>query len=367
MRRRTFLQCAVGSCLASPLMAAVEERRFDSAARVLADAVAEGNISAASIYVRQRGEEFAQAFGAAKTTDAIFLLASISKPISAAALMTLFDTGGFQLDDKVAKFIPDFTGGGREQITIEQLLTHISGLPDQLPDNPSLRSAHAPLSEYVAKTVRTPLLFAPGSKYSYSSMGILLASEIARRISGQEFIRLVEQRVLKPLGMNHSALGLGSFKLEETMHCQMELAAPEAGGGDPNAKDWDWNSPYWRQLGSPWGGVHASASDVAKFFAEFLHAMGKVVKPETARLMTQNHNPAGLTPRGLGFALGSKASAPNCSEQTFAHSGATGTLAWADPATDTVCVVLTTLPERAAKPHPMRMASDRVAAVVAEK
>ena len=79
--------------------------------------------------------------------------------------------------------------------------------------------------------------------------------------------------------------------------------------------------------------------------------------------MTQNHNPAGLTPRGLGFALGSKASAPSCSEETFAHSGATGTLAWADPATDTICVVLTTLPERAAKPHPMRVASDKVAEI----
>ena len=210
-------------------MAAVEERRFDSAAAVLADGVAERKISAATICVRQRGEEFAQAFGAAKSIDAIFLLASISKPISAAALMTLFDTGGFRLDDKVARFIPDFTGDGREQITVEQLLTHISGLPDQLPDNPSLRSAHAPLSEYVAKTIRTPLLFMPGSKYSYSSMGILLASEIARRISGQAFSRLVEQSVFKPLDMKYSALGLGSFKLEETMHCQMELAAAGSG------------------------------------------------------------------------------------------------------------------------------------------
>ena len=61
-------------------------------------------------------------------------------------------------------------------------------------------------------------------------------------------------------------------------------------------------------------------------------------------------------------ALGAKASSPGCSEMTFAHGGATGTLAWADPATDTVCVVLTTLPDRAANPHRSKQAAEQVAA-----
>ncbi len=339
----------------------MQQNRLNAAADVLASAVANGQLHAASMCVRQRDSEFTKAFGAAKSADDIFLLASISKPISAAALMTLFDQGRFRLDDKVTKFIPEFTGGDRDQITIEQLLTHVSGLPDQLPQNEALRKSHAPLSEFLAKTIRTPLLFAPGLQYKYSSMGILLASEIAHRISGTEFSKLVDKSVFQPLGMQHSALGLGRFQLDETMRCQMESAAPEAGGGNPTAKDWDWNSPYWRQLGSPWGGVHASAPDVARFFTEFLHAEGKVVKPETARLMTRNHNRENLTPRGLGFALGAKSSSSHCSEKTFAHSGATGTLAWADPATDTVCVILTTLPEQAVKPHPARLASDKVA------
>ena len=51
--------------------------------------------------------------------------------------------------------------------------------------------------------------------------------------------------------MKHSAQGLGRFKLEEMVSCQMEGAAPESGGGDPQAKEWDWNSPYWRKLGAP--------------------------------------------------------------------------------------------------------------------
>src|SRR5262249_7502996 len=84
----------------------------------------------------------------------------------------------------------------------------------------------------------------------------------------------------------------------------MDGAAPESGGGDPQAKAWDWNSPYWRKLGAPWGGTHASAPDVARFLDEFLGARGRVVKPETARLMVQNHNPAGPAPPGVGGGVG---------------------------------------------------------------
>ena len=147
--------------------------------------------------------------------------------------------------------------------------------------------------------------------------------------------------------------------------CQAEDAAPESGPRHPAAREWDWNSPYWRRLGAPWGGVHASAPDLGRFFAEFLHHAGKAVRPETARLMVCNQNPDGLTPRGLGFALGARAGSPGCSEATFGHSGSTGTLAWAVPRTETICVVLTTLPARAGHQHPRTLVSDRVAEAVA--
>ena len=102
--------------------------------------------------------------------------------------------------------------------------------------------------------------------------------------------------------------------------------------------------------------------DLGRFLGEFLGARGEVVKPDTARLMTRNHNPSGVTPRGLGFAVGEAAGSRGCSERTFGHGGSTGTLFWADPASDTICVVLTSLPAAAAKPHPRELASERVAA-----
>ena len=187
MNRRSSSNVARGS-LGRSLIAAVQRPdKLDAAADVLAQAAAEGQVDAAVLYVRHRDGVFARSFGTARSVDDLFLLGSISKPMTAAALMTLFDRGKFQLDDPVRKFLPEFTGGARDRVTIRQLLTHVSGLPDQLPENAALRRRHAPLSEFVAGAVRTPLLFEPGSRYEYSSMALLLAAEVARRISGTEF------------------------------------------------------------------------------------------------------------------------------------------------------------------------------------
>jgi CubicO group peptidase (beta-lactamase class C family) len=362
MKRRTFLGTALALAAGSPLYAALRATRWDDAAEVLERATAAKQVDAAVLHVVQKDESFTRHFGKAASGDAMFLLGSISKPINVTAVMTLFDQGKFQLDDRMKKFLPGFTGDGREDVTIRHLLTHTSGLPDQLANNNELRKQHAPLTEFAKHTISTRLDFAPGARYQYSSMGILLATRIAELISGSDILTLVDRTVFQPLGMKHSAQGLGRFKLDEMVSCQMEGAAPESGSGDPKAKEWDWNSPYWRKLGAPWGGTHASAPDIAKFLGELLGARGKVVKPETARLMIKNHNPEGFTPRGLGFGVGKGSGSPGCSERTFGHTGSTGTLCWADPATETICVVLTSLPRRGAQRHPREVAAECVAA-----
>jgi CubicO group peptidase (beta-lactamase class C family) len=362
MRRRTLLGTALAMANGSSLFAMAREERWNDAAAVLERATAAKQLDAAVLHVSQGDESLTRHFGKAVSGDAMFLLGSISKPINVTAVMTLFDQGQFQLDDRVRKFFPAFTGDGRDDVTIRHLLTHVSGLPDQLANNNELRKQHAPLSEFAEHAIRTPLGFAPSAKYQYSSMGILLAARIGEVVSGLDILTLVDRAVFQPLGMKHSAQGLGRFKLEDMVACQHDGAAPESGGGDPRAKEWDWNSPYWRKLGAPWGGTHASAPDVARFLREFLGAGGKVVKPETARLMIKNHNPAGFTQRGLGFAVGRESGSPGCSERTFGHTGSTGTLCWADPASDAICVVFTSLPASAVEPHPRTLAAARFAA-----
>lgn len=362
MRRRRFLGAMLAAAGTAPLLAAVRQGRWDEAADVLARATEDGQVHAAVMHVEQPGAAYTRHFGQATSQDAMFLLGSISKPINAAAVMALVDEGAFQLEDPVRKFLPGFTKDGRSEVTIAHLLTHVSGLPDQLASNNELRRRHTPLTEFAEHALGAPLAFPPGTQYQYSSMGILLAARIAEVLTGTSILALVDSRVFQPLEMKHSAQGLGRFQLEDMVVCQMEGAAPESGSGDAGAKDWDWNSPYWRKLGAPWGGTHASAPDVARFLREFLEPRGKVVQVDTARRMIQNQNPPGLAPRGLGFAVGSEAGSPGCSDQTFGHTGSTGTLCWADPTNKTICVVLTSLPRRAAQPHPRELAAERIAA-----
>lgn len=283
MKRRTILQTGLGLAIGSPLWAAMESKKWDTASNVLQQSTESGLLDAATLYVQQGDTRFSRSFGAAKTEHAVFLLASISKPISVAAIMTLFDRGLFQLEDPVRKFIPEFAGDGRDQITMRQLMTHVSGLPDQLPQNAELRSRHAGLDQFVEAAIRTPLQFAPGSRYRYSSMAILLAAEVAQRISGKSIADLADETVPPP--------------------------------------------------------------------------RGKLLKPDTARMMIRNQNPAGIRPRGLGFDLGKGIAGPYLSDDAFGHGGSTGTLCWADPKTDTIFVVLTTLPANAAKPHPREITS----------
>ena len=364
MRRREWLAASLGAAAVACSSTEPEEPesdpRWEPAAAVLQKAFEDGLVTASSLVVRQGGPRYERGFGTGP--DTVFLIASISKPMTAAGVMVLYDRGELKLDDPVMKFIPELSEGDRAKITIKHLLTHTSGLPDQLPQNAELRKAHAPLSEFVAGAVKVPLKFEPGTEYSYQSMGILLAAEVVQRITGEVFEPFMKREVFDPLSMTKTAMGLGDFALEETARSQTEQAAPESGSGDPTATDWDWNSPYWRKLGAPWGGAHSTAADISRFLHSFLHPEGLVLKVETAKLMLENHN-AGIvdTPRGLGFQLGESAGSPGCSEKTFGHGGSTGTLCWADPATDTIFVCLTTLPARAADPHPRTLASDAVA------
>ena len=360
--RRYFMQTCLAASLSSSLRGAIASDNFAGACAVLTGAVERGEMASAVLHVAQGEQTLTKAFGKALSDDAMFLLGSISKPVAMTALMTLFDQGAFRLEDPLKKFFPGFSGGGRESVTLQHVLTHVSGLPDQLPQNDALRRGHSPLSAFVEQALQVPVQFSPGSRYEYSSMGILLAARVAEIISGSDILSLVQKSVFEPLGMMHSAQGLGRFSLGELEQVQTNFAAPEAGGGAPDSKNWDWNSPYWRGLGAPWGGTHASATDIGAFLGEFLHQRGRVLKAETARLMIRNHNKAAQTPRGLAFNVGVDSGSPGCSEKTFGHSGSTGTLAWADPETQIICVVLTSLPGRAVNPHPRDLASAKIAA-----
>lgn len=313
--------------------AAVESGNMEKAARLIEGETRSGRVSAAVLAVRSRSGLFEKAFGRAASMDAVFLLASITKPMTVCGVMVLADRGEVALHHPVARYIPEFRGAGREGVLVRHLLTHTSGLPDMLPENVELRKRHASLAEFVAATCRTPLLFAPGTQVRYQSMGILLAAEIAARVAGESFPDFLYKQVFRPLRMRHTSLGLGGRPISATMLCQVEPAS-----------DWDWNSAYWRNLASPWGGAHSTARDVARFLDYFAHPGRSPLAPATARSMITLQT-AGLGERwGLGWKLNDGKLAKGCSPAAFGHSGSTGTLCWCDPGDGRSFVLLTTRP-----------------------
>lgn len=335
--------------------------KLDNAAAVIRKTVDSGEVGAAALEVRQGGFVYARCFGKAKTQDSVFLLASITKPMTATGMMVLVDRKMVALTDPVRKFIPEFTGGDRDAVTVRHLLTHTSGLPDQLPENVELRKRHAGLKEFVALTCKTPLLFKPGTKVSYQSMGLLLSQEIAERVIKQPFRDFLRDEVFRPLQMTKTSLGLGGRKIPETMPSQVD-SAPALYGANEN--HWNWNSPYWRDLGAPWGGAHSTTGDIHKFLNCFLNPGGEVVRVATARQMIANQTPGMNEAWGLGWSVQQGNFGRACSNRTFGHYGATGTVAWADPVSSMRCVLLTTRPAGGARAHLLGPVSDVVSEAV---
>jgi len=372
MNRRDILKATGASMIASQLPAQAapgqggwDRAKLDQAAAVMDGWIADGRVQGASLLVTQGRRQFARNFGTAKGSEPVFLLASITKPMTAAAVMSLVDAGELSLEDKAVKFFPAFTGEGRETITIRNLLTHTGGLPDMLADDEGLRERHASLADYREGALKAPLKFPPGTKYSYASMGILLSSEIAQKITGKPIADIVDERVFKPLGMHRTGYGLRGRANAGTVPSQAAPAMTDAGRKSWN--DWNWNSEYWRNLGAPWGGALGSAADIARFYGEFLELRGRILKPATEQAMIVNQSPAGVKASGLGFDLPPGIGAPACGPRTFGHNGSTGTYSWADPDSGTICVVLTTLYEAAVRPHPIHLVGNLLAEAVAPK
>src|SRR5258705_12175119 len=111
---------------------------LQAASQVLEKATSPGwftspDINAAVLDVCYGTERYAKAYGAAGTPERVFIIASITKPIIATGAMVLKDRGKLALQDRVTRFVPEFHGDGRDDVTIQNLLTHTAGLPDTLP------------------------------------------------------------------------------------------------------------------------------------------------------------------------------------------------------------------------------------------
>ena len=360
---------------AAPQDQGLDPEALERASGLLDQALAAHQLSAASLVVARRGAiALARGYGTlrpesgspAVDAEAVFLLASITKPVTALALMLLVQRGLVSLNDPVARYLPEYTGGERHLVQVRHLLHHVSGMPDMLPENTDLRRANQPLEEFVRRALSTPLLFTPTTDFSYQSKGILLAAEIVQRLTGLPLRQFEAEEIFAPLGMDRSALGLGPFEIADTVWCGTSMEQSD------DQRSWGPNSPYWRNIGCPWGGMHSCGPDLAVLLQTMLDGGQRngqrLLSPAAARAMVTDHNARLGKAWGLGWALAGSAVwnyfGELVSPATFGHVGATGTVAWADPRQQLICIVLTN--QMVEEGSLLRRVSNAVAAAVVE-
>jgi CubicO group peptidase (beta-lactamase class C family) len=319
--------------------------------------------------------------------DSIFMVASITKPVTVTAAIILVQERRLHLDDRVVDHLPAFDAS--HDVRVRHLLSHISGLPDSWAGNHTLRRHQAPLAEYVREQLGVGLLFSPGTNVSYSSTAIDLLAAIIEKVVGQPLSLFLHQRVFAPLGMHDTSLGhldsmppgAASVTPGWLRHKQREVCLNVAPGrynragrtvGDehelPLGSLSFGNTDYWRTLGCPSGGLCSTAPDLLRFMNGFLlcgsadAVAGFPLSAESVALMTRPHTDEAVAAAaaagselldrgswGLGWRINSEGSArllgTKTSSRAFGAHGSSGCMVWACPESGMACVVLTPEPD----------------------
>ncbi|MFQ5734139.1 MAG: serine hydrolase [Planctomycetaceae bacterium] len=278
--------------------------------------------------------------------DTLFAIASMTKPITATAILILRDEGKLSLDDAVSKYIPSFkgaalkTGPAKRQITIRDLLTHTSGLVGSQKNTGTLKQTAETLA-------RRPLGFQPGTKWQYSP-GLSVCGRIIEVVSRQSYARFLQKRIFDPLKMTETTFA-------PTPAQRKRLAALYRPGKDRTsivpATHWLLD-PKENRNPNPSGGLFSTAADLAKFYQMVLNGGerdGKrIVSKAGVKRMTAVQTgdlKTGFTPGngwGLGWCVVRKPQGVTrmLSPGTFGHGGAFGTQGWVDPKSGRIYVLL---------------------------
>ncbi len=277
-------------------------------------------------------------------TDNMFWIASMTKPVTATAVMILQDEGKLSVDDPVSRYIPEFgkvklSDGSppRQPILIRHLLTHTSGLQGfQALTPPETRS----LQEQSLIMARKPLQWEPGSKWQYG-WGLQVCGRIIEIASGQPYDQFVQQRILDPIGMKDT-----TFHLNKSQRPRLATLYQKSDDGRrliPATHRYVAIQPGVQQVPMPSGGLFSTARDMHRFYATILNQgrRGKeqIISSEAVRQMTsvQTGNlTTGFTP-GNGWGLGwciirqPQGVTSDLSPGSFGHGGVYGTQGWIDP------------------------------------
>ena len=311
---------------------------------IVESAIEEGQIPGAVLMVGHDGQVvYRKAFGSrsilpqreAMTADTIFDIASLTKVVATTtAVMQLIGGGQLRANDTVAKYIPEFAPNGKSEITIRDLLTHFSGLDEDLDLSQPWSGKETGLRmAYAEKPILTP-----GARFLYSDINFIVLGALVERVSDMSLDQYCEKNIFRPLGMTHTRFLPPSSWISKIAPTQFDEHDRMLRGvvHDPTA----------RRMGGVAGhaGVFSTADDLAKF-AQFLLDGGSVLSSSLIEKMTTPQQPpTAPVLRGFGWDIDSPFSS-NRGELlpvgSYGHTGFTGTSLWIDPTTRTYIVLLT--------------------------
>lgn len=286
------------------------------------------------------------------TADTIFDMASLTKVMATTpAVMLLVQNGAIRLGDRVRRYLPRFTGGGKDSITVRHLLTHYSGLKPDFDLSKRWEGYDTAMEELWKENTETE----PGREFKYSDLNFITLGEIVRAVSGKGLDAFAREHVYAPLGMTETcfnpppqwrariaptesrAQSLAYLKGESSAAPTSEILRGQV--HDPTA---------WRMGGvAGHAGLFSSGRDVA-IFAQMLLNKGvyqktRILAPLAVQAMTSPQSPKGaLSLRGFGWDIDTSYSAPrgDIFQSGFGHTGFTGTSLWVIPEIDLWVAIL---------------------------
>jgi CubicO group peptidase (beta-lactamase class C family) len=357
-----------------------------------------------SLLVSRNGE-IAHRWSEGYDDDSIFRIYSMSKPITSIALMQLYEQGLFQLNDPVHRFIPSWrdlevwvdgtpanhhTTPPVRPMEVRDLLTHTSGLTyswmqrhpvDAIYRRRGIGGGGDTLEQMCDKLADVPLVFSPGTKWSYS-VATDVCGRLVEIISGKRFDDYLTDNILGPLGMVDTSFWVDDDKADRFTDCYTlpalsPFGVPEGASGDDMIRidGTSAQSPYRSAPAflSGGGGLTSTIADYHRFCSALLNGGeldgNRIIGPRTLAYATQNHLPTGddlasmgvptfseSNYEGIGFGLGfsvvldTSRAAVIGSPGAFAWGGAASTLFWIDPAEQLIVIGMTQLMPSSAYP-----------------
>jgi uncharacterized protein YbbC (DUF1343 family)/CubicO group peptidase (beta-lactamase class C family) len=310
------------------------------------DAITNQRCPGGVLWIERRGTAYRRAYGnralvpaiEPMTEDTLFDAASLTKVLACTpAILRLVEKNRVDLDAPVCRYLPEFTGDGRQTVTLRHLLTHTSGLRPDIGLQPDWNGTDAALRLACAEK----LTATPGEKFVYSDTGPILLGEIVRRVSGLPLDQFLAREIYGPMRLADTGFNPPAAKRNRIAPTEIENGQPLRGVvHDPRAR---------RMAGvAGHAGLFTTAADLARFCRMLLNGGQidgiRIFQPESVRLMSSVQTPPRVSARrALGWDIDSPYAGQRGSVFPiggFGHTGWTGTSVWIDPYSATFVIFL---------------------------